>query len=76
MTDFMIYFTLALSGRLTMPALLFGTFIGAILIALIVTVGCLLEACKPLSRGLRRDYPGAGRDPPALRLNHPLRVGS
>jgi hypothetical protein len=54
MTDFMIYFTLTLSGRLTMPALLFGTFIGAILIALTGIVGCLLEACKPLSRGLRR----------------------
>ena len=47
MDDFMIYFTLALSGKLSMPALLVGTFIGAILIALIV--GCLLEACKPLA---------------------------
>jgi hypothetical protein len=47
MDDFMVYFSLALSNRITPVELLIGVLIGAVLIAL--TVGTLLEASETLA---------------------------
>ena len=45
--DFMVYFTIALSNRITWIELLIGVTIGAIMIALVV--GTLLEASETLA---------------------------
>ena len=47
MDDFMVYFSLALSSRITPVELIIGVAIGAVLIAL--TVGTLLEASETLA---------------------------